>query len=93
MTAAAASRVATAARHLSTSMPAHREVKRMTVFGAGLMGSGIVQIAAQAGIRVTMVDTNEKALEWVDIGISDSQEWSQHHFKIPPSRRQKAVAR
>lgn len=61
--AAAASRVAATARHLSTAAPSYREVKRMTVFGAGLMGSGIVQIAAQAGIRVTMVDTSEKALE------------------------------
>lgn len=56
----ATARLATTQRHLTT---APRDVQRITVFGAGLMGSGIVQVAAQAGYKVTMVDTNEKALE------------------------------
>lgn len=63
----AAARVATSARHLSTAAAGPKRVQRMTVFGAGLMGSGIVQVAAQAGIRVTMVDTNDKALEYVAV--------------------------
>jgi xanthine/CO dehydrogenase XdhC/CoxF family maturation factor len=64
MTSNTAARVATAARHLSTtSAPAPKRVQRMTVFGAGLMGSGIVQVAAQAGIQVTIVDTSDRALE------------------------------
>jgi len=33
------------------------------VIGAGLMGSGIVQVAAQANFDVTMVDTTDAALE------------------------------
>jgi 3-hydroxybutyryl-CoA dehydrogenase len=31
--------------------------------GGGVMGSGIVQVVAQAGLRVTMVDVSEAALE------------------------------
>ncbi|OAW00222.1 hypothetical protein PTTG_01554 [Puccinia triticina 1-1 BBBD Race 1] len=39
--------------------PAH-EVKHLTVIGAGLMGSGIAQVAAQAGIAVTVHGMNEE---------------------------------
>jgi 3-hydroxyacyl-CoA dehydrogenase len=38
-------------------------INRVTIIGAGLMGSGIVQVAAEAGFNVTMVDTSDKALE------------------------------
>ena len=36
--------------------------KHMTIIGAGQMGAGIAQVTAQAGINVTMVDSDEKAL-------------------------------
>ncbi|TDC10709.1 3-hydroxyacyl-CoA dehydrogenase family protein [Streptomyces sp. 8K308] len=36
--------------------------RELAVIGAGLMGSGIAQVAAQAGWRVTVVDTTEEAL-------------------------------
>jgi 3-hydroxybutyryl-CoA dehydrogenase len=36
--------------------------KRLVVIGAGLMGSGIAQVAAQAGYDVTMRDVGEDAL-------------------------------
>ncbi|MFD5317015.1 3-hydroxyacyl-CoA dehydrogenase family protein [Streptomyces sp. NPDC127098] len=36
--------------------------RELAVIGAGLMGSGIAQVAAQAGWRVTVVDTTEDAL-------------------------------
>jgi 3-hydroxybutyryl-CoA dehydrogenase len=35
---------------------------RLAVVGAGLMGAGIAQVAAQAGWRVTLRDLNEEAL-------------------------------
>src|SRR5262245_28088868 len=35
---------------------------RLAVVGAGLMGSGIAQVAAQAGWDVTMRDVSEEAL-------------------------------
>jgi 3-hydroxybutyryl-CoA dehydrogenase len=39
------------------------EVHTMGVIGAGTMGTGIAQVAAQAGIRVHLVDTAETAIE------------------------------
>jgi len=38
------------------------KVKHMTIIGSGQMGSGIAQVTAQAGINVTMVDLDDKAL-------------------------------
>lgn len=37
---------------------------KVGVVGAGTMGSGIAQIAAQAGCEVTLVDSSEDALNW-----------------------------
>ncbi|ORZ17163.1 3-hydroxyacyl-CoA dehydrogenase [Absidia repens] len=39
-----------------------KDINSVTVIGAGLMGSGIVQVAAQANCKVTMVDTSDAAL-------------------------------
>ena len=36
-----------------------REVKKVTVIGGGLMGADIVQVNAQNGYHVTVVDTDE----------------------------------
>jgi 3-hydroxybutyryl-CoA dehydrogenase len=38
------------------------EVNTMCVLGAGTMGTGIAQVAAQAGIRVHVLETNEEAI-------------------------------
>ncbi|WP_160107349.1 3-hydroxyacyl-CoA dehydrogenase [Pseudomonas izuensis] len=38
-----------------------REINRMAVVGAGVMGTGIAQIAAQAGIQVLLFDNREGA--------------------------------
>ncbi|ORX52412.1 hypothetical protein DM01DRAFT_1336784 [Hesseltinella vesiculosa] len=46
----------------STSTAMLKDIKNVTIIGAGLMGSGIVQVAAQAGCKVTMVDTSDAAL-------------------------------
>ncbi|KAG9124910.1 hypothetical protein FRC07_009767 [Ceratobasidium sp. 392] len=40
-----------------------REVKNITCFGAGLMGAGIAQVAAQTGFKVTLCDVTPQALE------------------------------
>lgn len=40
-----------------------RNISKVTVIGAGLMGSGIAQVAAQADYKVTMVDTTDAALQ------------------------------
>jgi 3-hydroxybutyryl-CoA dehydrogenase len=38
-------------------------IERVLVVGGGLMGSGIAQVLAQAGLTVTIVDTDRAALE------------------------------
>ncbi|KAG9100733.1 hypothetical protein FS749_013230 [Ceratobasidium sp. UAMH 11750] len=40
-----------------------KEVKNVTCFGAGLMGAGIAQVAAQNGFKVTLCDVTPQALE------------------------------
>ncbi|KAI8086698.1 3-hydroxyacyl-CoA dehydrogenase [Halteromyces radiatus] len=39
-----------------------KDINTVTIVGAGLMGSGIVQVAAQANCKVTMVDTSDAAI-------------------------------
>lgn len=49
-------------------------IKRVFVMGAGAMGSGIVQVAAQSGYEVTMMDINQelvkKGLGVIEKGLS-----------------------
>ncbi|CAE6529431.1 unnamed protein product [Rhizoctonia solani] len=40
-----------------------KEIKSITCFGAGLMGAGIAQVAAQNGFKVTLCDITPQALE------------------------------
>jgi 3-hydroxybutyryl-CoA dehydrogenase len=47
---------------------------RVAVIGAGLMGSGIAQVAAAAGYAVTLQDVSTEALERAVSGISSSYE-------------------
>ncbi|BGO95991.1 hypothetical protein NBRC10512_006459 [Rhodotorula toruloides] len=49
-----------AIRTLSTGAP---DIQRLTVFGGGLMGAGIAQVAAQAGLKVAIADLSDEALE------------------------------
>ena len=39
------------------------EIENLGVVGAGQMGCGIVQVAAQNGLRVVMYDIHEKMLQ------------------------------
>ena len=49
-------------RGFCSSVRATAAVNHVTVIGGGLMGSGIVQVTAQAGIDVTMVDMSHDVL-------------------------------
>lgn len=50
-------------RSFSTSSMLLKDIKHVTIIGAGLMGSGIAQVTAQAKYNVTMIDTTDEALE------------------------------
>jgi 3-hydroxybutyryl-CoA dehydrogenase len=50
-------------RHLCIENHAMSELKRIGVLGAGAMGSGIAQVAAQAGCTVVLCDLHEEVLE------------------------------
>ncbi|SAM09570.1 hypothetical protein [Absidia glauca] len=52
----------TATAGFATTAQLLKDINSVTVIGAGLMGSGIVQVAAQANCKVTMVDTSDAAL-------------------------------
>ncbi|HVF73889.1 MAG TPA: 3-hydroxyacyl-CoA dehydrogenase family protein [Acidimicrobiales bacterium] len=39
------------------------DIKRVAVVGAGIMGRGIAQVAADSGLEVTLVDVSHEALE------------------------------
>ncbi|WP_347489798.1 3-hydroxyacyl-CoA dehydrogenase family protein [Desulfoscipio sp. XC116] len=44
------------------------QINTITVIGAGLMGSGIAQVAAQAGYKVNIIDISQ---EFVDRGVAN----------------------
>ena len=39
------------------------EIKRIGVIGAGLMGAGIAQVAAQSGFEVNLNDVEERFIQ------------------------------
>lgn len=51
-----------------------REVKQVLVVGAGLMGAGIAQVAASAGLRASLVDQSAAALQGARERIQHSLE-------------------
>lgn len=38
-------------------------IQKVAVIGAGIMGNGIAQVCALAGLDVTLIDINQQALE------------------------------
>lgn len=65
-------------------------IKTVTVVGSGLMGSGIVQVAAATGHKVHMVDMDEKLLEKAKARIQQSlQRVAAKQFKDQPEAANK----
>ena len=48
------------------------EIKKIVVIGAGQMGAGIAQVAAQSGLHVLLIDAMDEALARAESGISKS---------------------
>ncbi|XP_049876167.1 hydroxyacyl-coenzyme A dehydrogenase, mitochondrial-like [Pectinophora gossypiella] len=58
------------ARNFSSSSAVQSAIKNVTIIGGGLMGSGIAQVAAQAGQNVTLVDVSSDVLAKAQKSIS-----------------------
>jgi hypothetical protein len=64
----AAGRLSTMQRHLSSTSSNGKQVERMTVFGAGLMGAGIAQVGAQNGLKVCCLGLKVMKYQLNEIG-------------------------
>ncbi|HEV8528236.1 MAG TPA: 3-hydroxyacyl-CoA dehydrogenase family protein, partial [Actinomycetes bacterium] len=67
--------------------------KKLTVIGAGLMGSGIAQVAAQAGYEVTLRDITDDALDRARKAIAESYARFVAKDRISPDDAEAALAR
>jgi 3-hydroxyacyl-CoA dehydrogenase len=54
---------AAAANPTNNTTTINKPVQRVGIIGAGLMGHGIAQVAAEAGYKVSVLDTNSAALQ------------------------------
>lgn len=69
-----------------------REVQRVAVVGAGTMGHGIAQVAATAGLSVTMVDVTEDALRTALARIRSNLDEGVRRGKVSETMREAALA-
>lgn len=84
---------ATFVRGIATSQHLNAAIKNVTVIGGGLMGSGIAQVAAQAGNSVNLVEVNDGALQKAKGGIQTSlQRVAKKLYKDKPSDGEKFVS-
>ncbi len=65
----------------------------IAIVGAGTMGSGIAQIAAQAGHHVTLIDASAAALDRSREGISRALDRLEQRGRIPPGGAAAVMAR
>jgi 3-hydroxybutyryl-CoA dehydrogenase len=75
------------------AMVSESEVRRVAVIGAGVMGSGIAQVAALAGLDVVMQDITEKALRTGLDRVRDHLEGGVTRGKLDAAARDAALAR
>lgn len=69
------------------------EIKNVAVLGAGIMGSGIAQLAAQAGYQVFLRDIGEKLLSKGMATIKESLGRFVKSGKIPAEKVEEVLAR
>jgi 3-hydroxybutyryl-CoA dehydrogenase len=68
-------------------------MQHIGVIGAGTMGNGIAQICAVAGLRVTMVDVSDAAVERGIKALSGSLDRLVKKDKLEPAQKDAALAR
>ncbi|SIS54612.1 3-hydroxyacyl-CoA dehydrogenase NAD-binding domain-containing protein [Phaeovulum vinaykumarii] len=66
---------------------------RLGVLGAGMMGAGIAQVAAQAGLDVVLIDATAEAAERGKAGIAKAFDKSVSRGKMTPEKRDAILAR
>jgi 3-hydroxybutyryl-CoA dehydrogenase len=69
------------------------EIKKLGVVGAGQMGNGIVQVAAQAGLNVVMRDIDQKFIDSGQARIEKNLNWLVDNQKITADERQQVQDR
>jgi len=67
-------------------------VQRIGVIGAGIMGSGIAQVAAQSQFEVTMMDIEERFLQQAFDSIKKSLQLMKDKGKITSEEQQEVLA-
>jgi 3-hydroxybutyryl-CoA dehydrogenase len=68
-------------------------IARIAVIGAGTMGTGIAQVAAQGGYRVTLCDTNHRLVEQAIAAIGTSFDKGIGLGKMTAERKGRILAR
>jgi 3-hydroxybutyryl-CoA dehydrogenase len=69
------------------------DVKTLAVVGAGQMGAGIAQVAAQSGLSVVLLDVNPELVQKALAGIRAQLERAVSKGKLKSEEAQAAVAR
>ncbi|MBF7083858.1 3-hydroxybutyryl-CoA dehydrogenase [Desulfallas sp. Bu1-1] len=69
------------------------EVKTITVIGAGLMGSGITQVAAQAGYKVNILDISQEFVDRGVAGINKLLQGKVNKGKLSEEEKEQIMAR
>jgi len=69
------------------------DVKTLAVVGAGQMGAGIAQVAAQSGLSVVLLDVNPDLVQKALAGIRAQLDRAVGKGKLKPEEAQAAVAR
>jgi 3-hydroxybutyryl-CoA dehydrogenase len=69
------------------------DVKKLAVVGAGQMGAGIAQVAAQSGVEVVLIDVDQKLVESALAGIRAQLEKASAKGKLTLDAAQATVER
>lgn len=68
------------------------EVKKVGVIGAGIMGSGIVEVCAKAGVEVVFIEVDEGARDRGRAAVERSMAKAVDRGKLEPATRDQALS-